>query len=151
MKNRPVYECNLEDAVAESPFETYPLFRDSPPSHQLFGHKQRGASIRRVGLFKGVIRVVKSANEKPLFDLSALLSPVTYLVRVYCLEAAGLQPVSGRHCDSYMKVRLLACVRVSSPSPRNDPWPCVRVDFRWQAPHQRQSHGAQEHQRPWAV
>ena len=56
---------------------------------------------------QGVIRVIKSQNEAPLIDLSALLTPVTYLVRVYCLNVVGLQPLNGDgSCNPYLKIRL---------------------------------------------
>lgn len=56
---------------------------------------------------QGVIRVIKSQNEAPLIDLSALLTPVTYLVRVYCLNVIGLQPLDGDgSCNPYLKIGL---------------------------------------------
>ena len=80
MKNRPVYECSLEEPLGSSPFESYTLFRyasfaaPSPSScahmfvleflahsgessgTSLFGHAKK-SHMRPVGIFKvGVVR-----------------------------------------------------------------------------------------------
>ncbi len=49
-----------------------------------------GSTLKTVGRFKGLIRVMLSATEEPLFDLSQLLKPAGYQIRLYVLASTNL-------------------------------------------------------------
>ena len=71
-----------------------------------------GSTIKVVGKFKGLIRILNSPDEPPLFDLAQLLSPKGYRVRLYVLRALKLTAMDmgfgGRPglSDPYLKVAL---------------------------------------------
>lgn len=60
------------------------------------------STLRVVGYFKGLVRIVKS-QAAPAFDVSRLLIPVPYIVRVYVTTGSGVQP---QDCDPYLKFKL---------------------------------------------
>lgn len=105
MVNREKLPSELEDKLKTTPFETYILTRGQV--NGLFG-----STLKTVGRFKGLIRVMSSKDEEPLFDLSQLLKPQGYKVRLYCLAATNLTPMDmgfgGRpgKSDPYLKVTL---------------------------------------------
>lgn len=107
MHQRGVVDGELEDTL-QSPFETFTLFRGSMPSHGgCDSVKQSADSYRPVGKFKGIVRVLKSRDEPPLFDLDQFLNPQPYLVRVYVLDALNLHPKDvNNRCDPYLRVSL---------------------------------------------
>jgi hypothetical protein len=53
-------------------------------------YKGSGASRRVVGQVKGLVRLVDSPDAEPAIDIQTLLSPRSYIVRVYILT--GLRP-----------------------------------------------------------
>ncbi|CAH0473142.1 unnamed protein product [Peronospora belbahrii] len=104
MRQRDVVDGELEDTL-QSPFETFTLFRGSMPSRDTM--KQSADTYRPVGKFKGIVRILKSRDEPPLFDLDQFLNPRTYLVRVYVLNALNLHPKDvNNRCDPYLRVSL---------------------------------------------
>lgn len=71
-----------------------------------------GSTLKTVGKFKGLIRVMQSPDEPSLIDLSALLKPSGYKIRLYVLEATNLTAMDmgfggkpGRS-DPYIRVKL---------------------------------------------
>lgn len=53
------------------------------------------------------MRVIKSARAPPLFDVDKLFQPTKHLVRIYCLQAIGVQPMDAGgtgKSDPYIKV-----------------------------------------------
>ena len=74
MRGRTTLASELEDALETSPFETYTFYRG------------QGGGRRSVGVFKGLVRILSSRDEPPAFDLSALLKPKMYTVRLYVLR-----------------------------------------------------------------
>ncbi|KAF1773512.1 C2 domain [Phytophthora cactorum] len=107
MHQREVVEGELEDTL-KSPFETYGLFRGAMSSHDGCGSNEQSAdAYRPVGKFKGIVRVLKSRDDPPLFDLDQFLNPQPYLVRVYVLDALNLHPKDANNrCDPYLRVSL---------------------------------------------
>lgn len=106
MRDRRVVDGTLEEEL-DTPFETYSLFRGtSLVRHGLFT-KRSSVDFRAVGRFKGVIRVMNSRDEPPLFDLESFLNPQPYLVRVYVLDAMNIQPKDENNkCDPYLRLSL---------------------------------------------
>lgn len=105
MINRDVHDCELEEVLKTTPFETYPLTRGQV--NGLFG-----STLKVVGKFKGLIRVMMNKDEPPLIPLDQLLKPQGYKVRLYALKASSLTPmdldVFGKpgKSDPYLKVQL---------------------------------------------
>jgi hypothetical protein len=103
MSGRRVYSAGLEDVLQTTPFETYPVMRG-----QKVG---RGSwlddNTHQAGLFKGVVRLIKSADELPAVDLASLKIPRTYVVRVYVLNGVNLSPHDADGTsDPYIRLRL---------------------------------------------
>ncbi|KAG1697428.1 hypothetical protein DVH05_016302 [Phytophthora capsici] len=107
MHQREVVDGELEDAL-KSPFETFTLFRGAMSSQDGCDSSEHSAdTYRPVGKFKGIVRVLKSRDELPLFDLDQFLNPQPYLVRVYVLDALNLHPKDvNNRCDPYLRVSL---------------------------------------------
>ncbi|CAI5741958.1 unnamed protein product [Peronospora destructor] len=106
MHQRDVVDGELEDTI-ESPFETFTLFRGSMPSHDGCDSAHSADTYRPVGKFKGIVRVLKSRDEPPLFNLDQFFNPQPYLVRVYVLDALNLHPKDvNNKCDPYLRVSL---------------------------------------------
>ncbi|GMF53162.1 unnamed protein product [Phytophthora fragariaefolia] len=104
MHQREIVDGELED-ILKSPFETYTLFRGS--NNGCDSSDQSSETYRPVGKFKGIVRVLKSRDEPPLFDLDQFLNPQPYLVRVYVLDALNLHPKDANNrCDPYLRVSL---------------------------------------------
>jgi hypothetical protein len=105
MKNRSTHDTELEDILKTTPFETYKLTRG-----QVNG--MFGSTLKTVGKFKGLIRVMLSPDEPPLIDLNSLLKPSGYKVRLYLLKATGLTAmdigIAGRpgKSDPYVRITL---------------------------------------------
>lgn len=105
MINRETHMCELEEVLKTTPFETYPLTRG-----QVNG--MFGSTLKTVGKFKGLIRVMMAKDEPPLIDLESLLKPQGYKVRLYALKANNLTAmdigIGGRpgKSDPYLKVKL---------------------------------------------
>jgi hypothetical protein len=105
MHQRDIVEGELEDAL-KSPFETFALFRGIM-SRDACASSETADTYRPVGKFKGIVRVLKSRDEAPLFDLDQFLNPQPYLVRVYVLDALNLHPKDvNNRCDPYLRVSL---------------------------------------------
>ena len=107
--NRRVLPSELEVEYQTTPFETYPLTR---------GKKNGilGSSLKVVGKFKGLIRVMMSENEPSLLPkelLDSLLKPKGYKVRLYVLNVMKITGVDrdmfGKPAksDPYLKVFIL--------------------------------------------
>ncbi|ETM03354.1 hypothetical protein L917_00416 [Phytophthora nicotianae] len=107
MHQREIVEGELEDTL-KSPFETYALFRGATSSQDGCNSNEHSAdTYRPVGKFKGIVRVLKSRDDPPLFDLDQFLNPQPYLVRVYVLDALNLHPKDANNrCDPYLRVSL---------------------------------------------
>ncbi|KAG7378050.1 hypothetical protein PHYPSEUDO_010611 [Phytophthora pseudosyringae] len=107
MHQREIVNGELEDTL-KSPFETFALFRGAMSSHDGCNSSgQSAGTYRSVGKFKGIVRVLKSRDELPLFDLDQFLNPQPYLVRVYVLDALNVHPKDvNNRCDPYLRVSL---------------------------------------------
>lgn len=106
MRNRRVIDGTLEDEL-DTPFETYALFRGNSLVRRGFFATRASKDFRAVGRFKGVVRVMASLDEPPLFDLESFLHPQPYLVRVYVLDALNLVPKDENNkCDPYLRLSL---------------------------------------------
>ncbi|RHY45156.1 hypothetical protein DYB38_012355 [Aphanomyces astaci] len=75
MNHRKVMRGSIEEDLQTTPFEVYEIFRG-----QKYG--RAASTYRAVGKFKGLIRVINSRSEPPLFDLQELLNPQPYVIRV---------------------------------------------------------------------
>ncbi|KAE9343857.1 hypothetical protein PR003_g8752 [Phytophthora rubi] len=107
MHQREIVDGELEDTL-KSPFETYTLFRGSMVSNDGCESSEHSSdTYRPVGKFKGIVRVLKSPDDPPLFDLDQFLNPQPYLVRVYVLDALNLHPKDANNrCDPYLRMSL---------------------------------------------
>ncbi|DAZ97328.1 TPA: hypothetical protein N0F65_003692 [Lagenidium giganteum] len=106
LQNREILDHTLEETLGRPPFESYTLFRGDML-------KRRGktsdapADYRSVGRFKGMIRILKSRDEPPLFDMEQFLNPQPYLIRIYVLDAFGVQPKDENNkCDPYLRLSI---------------------------------------------
>ena len=105
MLDRRVLDGDLEEELKTTPFESYLLLRGQ--KHGPFGNTEKV-----VGKFKGLIRVMLNEDEPPLFDLSNLLKPQAYQIRLYILKGTNLTPMDsgfgGRpgKSDPYLIVKL---------------------------------------------
>ena len=104
--NRRVLPSELEVEYQTTPFETYALTRGKK-------NGMLGSSLKVVGKFKGLIRVMTSENEPSLLPkelLDSLLKPKGYKIRLYVLNAVGITGVDrdmfGKPAksDPYLKV-----------------------------------------------
>ncbi|RHY24406.1 hypothetical protein DYB25_000601 [Aphanomyces astaci] len=109
MKNRDDLSEELEASVLKTkPFETYKLTTGQKKKKKsllsllkLGGAKtsksaqaQNGSgSFHVAGVFKGLIRVMLKESDPPLVNLSKLLHPQPYIVRIYVLNGEGFQPM----------------------------------------------------------
>jgi hypothetical protein len=106
MIGRRVLPYELEEEFKTTPFETYLLYRGQK-NHPILGN-----TMKVIGRFKGLIRVMLEADEPPLFDMASLLKPQQYKIRLYVLAGKNLTPMDmgfgGRpgKSDPYLKVRL---------------------------------------------
>ncbi|OQR80945.1 myoferlin-like protein [Achlya hypogyna] len=100
LKHRKLMAGTIEEVLATTPFEVYTVYRG-----QKFGG--RTSDYRPVGKFKGLIRVLNSRSDPPLFDLEALLNPQPYVIRVYVLDAFALQPKDPNgKSDPYLRLKV---------------------------------------------
>ena len=108
MKNRHILSGDLETELVTTPFETYDLTR---------GQKNGilGSSLKIVGKFKGIVRIIEDVDDEPLFSkeqMKDLFKPQKYKVRLYCIKATNLTPMDvsifGRPAksDPYVRVNL---------------------------------------------
>lgn len=106
MVNRGNVEGVLEDDL-DAAFETYALFRGDMLVRRDASREPVLNAYRPVGRFKGVVRILKSRDEPPVFNLDQFLNPQTYLVRVYIIDATNLVPRDDNNkCDPYLQVTL---------------------------------------------
>ena len=61
------------------------------------------STLRTVGYFKGLVRIIKREDGNSKFDITKLFVPSPYVVRLYVMAGAGVQP---RDCDPYLKLKL---------------------------------------------
>jgi hypothetical protein len=105
MIDRQVLNSDLEEELKTTPFESYLLMRGQ--KHGPFGNNEKV-----VGKFKGLVRVMLNEDDPPLFDLSTLLKPQAYQIRLYILKGVNLTPMDpgfgGRpgKSDPYLIVNL---------------------------------------------
>lgn len=105
MLDRRVLDSDLEEELKTTPFESYFLMRGQ--KHGMFGNTEKV-----VGKFKGLVRVMLNEDEEPLFDLTNLLKPQAYQIRLYILKGTNLTPMDpgfgGRpgKSDPYLIVNL---------------------------------------------
>ena len=83
----------------------------------LSGGKFVGSTVKVVGRFKGLIRVVTDKDEPSLFDeklLESLFKPKGYKIRLYVLKASHLTPMDkdifGKNISFLLQLHLLFCV-----------------------------------------
>jgi len=104
-------DSELETDFKTTPFETYEFVRGKQgKSGKLFGH-----SFKVVGKLKGLVRVMESENDPPMFPqdiMDMLLKPKAYKVRLYVLRATNLTGMdldmfgNIAKSDPYLKVTL---------------------------------------------
>jgi len=107
MIGREKLPAELEEVLPSSPFENFTLWRG------------QGKSKKEVGVFKGLVRVVRTEKELDLkekksggIDMQQLLKPQQYTVRLYVLRALNLAEMDigmfGRpgKSDPYLKVNI---------------------------------------------
>ncbi|RHY35089.1 hypothetical protein DYB32_000418 [Aphanomyces invadans] len=105
MKNRDDLSEELEANVLKTkPFETYQLTSGQKKKKKSlltllkFGSKapkiaESNGSFHVAGIFKGLVRVMLKESDPPLVNLTKLLHPQPYIVRVYILNGEGFQPM----------------------------------------------------------
>jgi hypothetical protein len=103
----------LEDKLMTSPFESYDLMRGHI-SFNKFGKRKN--TIRKVGIFKGVI-IVTQKNPRNNEEYNKFAKRIRELeecvVRVYAIRAQSLMPVDlNGKADPYLKVTLGSTVKV---------------------------------------
>ncbi|GMI00136.1 hypothetical protein TrVE_jg577 [Triparma verrucosa] len=109
MLGREKLPGELEELFPTSPFENFSLFRG------------QGSLKKEIGIFKGLIRVVRDEKELEIkkegsnhggIDMTELLKPKQYTVRLYVLRGLSLAPMDigfmGRpgKSDPYLKVNV---------------------------------------------
>ncbi|CAK4152774.1 unnamed protein product [Aphanomyces euteiches] len=100
LRNRNIMTVSVEEKLQTTPFEVYFVYRG-----QKFGGAE--STYRPVGKFKGLIRVINSRDEPPLFDLQELLNPQPYVIRLYVLDAFSLQAKDQNgKSDPYLRLKL---------------------------------------------
>jgi hypothetical protein len=111
--DRTELEGSIEEELLTTPFENFDLKLGSQNLKAGKGKdSKKQGTVRITGKFKGLIRVLKSKDEAPLFDLQALLSPAHYLIRCYFLMGKQLNPMDvglgGKpgKSDPYLKIKL---------------------------------------------
>eukprot|EP00633_Aureoumbra_lagunensis_P005480 CAMPEP_0197308502 /NCGR_PEP_ID=MMETSP0891-20130614/6865_1 /TAXON_ID=44058 ORGANISM="Aureoumbra lagunensis, Strain CCMP1510" /NCGR_SAMPLE_ID=MMETSP0891 /ASSEMBLY_ACC=CAM_ASM_000534 /LENGTH=1990 /DNA_ID=CAMNT_0042792899 /DNA_START=20 /DNA_END=5992 /DNA_ORIENTATION=+ len=91
----------LENYLKTKPFETYQVYRGR------YHPDPSKSTLRSVGVFKGIVRVL---DQDPLIvgELipEKLLRERTYMVRLYVIRGANLQPVDSNSADPYLRVKL---------------------------------------------
>lgn len=106
--NRDVLEAELEQELKTTPFETYPLTRGQK-------NGMLGSTLKTVGRFKGLVRVMLNADDPPMFPddvMADLFKPKLYKVRLYCLRGVSLAKmdvgITGKpeSSDPYLIVKL---------------------------------------------
>lgn len=112
LQGRAMYNAALEKVLQRTPFESYSLFRGQRVGQGKFLGRRRKPSLRAVGRFKGMIRLVKGRDTPAPFDIDKLLKPQQYHVRVYALNGRNIQAhdLSGTS-DPYLKVSNCPVVR----------------------------------------
>eukprot|EP01138_Halocafeteria_seosinensis_P001972 gb/GECG01002020.1/.p1 GENE.gb/GECG01002020.1/~~gb/GECG01002020.1/.p1 ORF type:complete len:1966 (+),score=293.18 gb/GECG01002020.1/:1-5898(+) len=103
MKKRPIYSSELEEILGDSCFDSISLKRGKEFGHW-FSNK---SSLRSVGILKGVVRLIKTADDKCPLDLRTLLSPRPFVIRVYVMEGKNLSPQDSHgKADPYVHLKL---------------------------------------------
>ena len=109
---REKLESELESDFATTPFETYDFVRGKAGKSGKF---LSGKSFKIVGKLKGLIRVMESEDDEPMFPeeiLNMLLKPKPYKIRLYMLRATNLTGMdldmfgNIAKSDPYIKVTL---------------------------------------------
>lgn len=99
--HRAEYTTELEDVFGSTPFEHFPLWRGQGDARHCVGQLKvlENLPLPAAALLdwaptlpsQGIVRVVDRADAEPLIDVEALLSPRSYVVRVYVLTGAPRQ------------------------------------------------------------
>ena len=108
---RTKMDSELETDFKTTPFETYDFVRGKQgKAGKMFGH-----SFKIVGKLKGLVRVMETENDEPMFPkdiMDMLLKPKAYKVRLYVLRATNLTGMdldmfgNIAKSDPYLKVTL---------------------------------------------
>jgi hypothetical protein len=111
MIGREKLEGDLEEELKTTPFETYDLHLGKAGMQgTFFGH-----TLRKTGVFKGLIRIMENESDPPMFNeqlMDQLLKPKPYKVRLYLIEADKLadmdMDITGKPAasDPYVKIKL---------------------------------------------
>eukprot|EP00475_Leptophrys_vorax_P037444 TRINITY_DN645_c0_g2_i3.p1 TRINITY_DN645_c0_g2~~TRINITY_DN645_c0_g2_i3.p1 ORF type:complete len:555 (+),score=164.61 TRINITY_DN645_c0_g2_i3:318-1982(+) len=100
-KNREVHLSELECAMVIKPFDEIPLTTGSAKAGVL------SSGVRRVGTFKGLIRLTKEKSAGSPINRLEFLSPKDVFVRVYVLRAKSLTGMdSNGKSDPYLVASL---------------------------------------------
>jgi hypothetical protein len=86
--NRRELPAELEFEYNTTPFETYAITRGK-------AHGLLGSTLKVVGKFKGLIRVIMNENEPSLLDpklMEMLMKPKGYKIRLYVLKVLAITP-----------------------------------------------------------
>jgi hypothetical protein len=86
--NRKELPSELEFEYKTTPFETYAITRGK-------AHGLLGSTLKVVGKFKGLIRVMLTENEPSLLDpklMDMLMKPKGYKIRLYVLKVLAITP-----------------------------------------------------------
>ncbi|KAA0148152.1 hypothetical protein FNF31_07464 [Cafeteria roenbergensis] len=107
MSGRRVYSAGLEEALQTAPFETIDVMRGQDVGRgHIFGWRLP-STLRRVGVFKGIVRVVKDPDAEPEAGWAKILEPKEYEVRAYVLQGYGMRPMDrNRRSDCYLVGKL---------------------------------------------
>lgn len=106
--NRRELPAELEMEYQTTPFETYAITRGK-------AHGLLGSTLKVVGKFKGLIRVIENENEPSLLEpklMEMLMKPKGYKIRLYVLKVLSITPkdfdMFGKPAksDPYLIVRL---------------------------------------------
>ena len=111
MAGRRVYSTGLEEVFTSTPFERFPIMRGQRVGRGrnplTLGLTQLEDNTHVCGTLKGIVRVIRSADEPPAFDLSLLKHAHPYIIRVYVLNGINLTPHDANGTsDPYLVVRL---------------------------------------------
>eukprot|EP00475_Leptophrys_vorax_P032002 TRINITY_DN4892_c1_g1_i3.p1 TRINITY_DN4892_c1_g1~~TRINITY_DN4892_c1_g1_i3.p1 ORF type:complete len:1239 (+),score=404.15 TRINITY_DN4892_c1_g1_i3:101-3817(+) len=100
-KGRQVYQTELETNMVIQPFDQVVLMTGKKKPG-LFG-----GGFRKVGLFKGLVRLTKDIDSPGGIDPQELLQPKDVFVRLYALRGRALTPMdSNGKSDPYLVVSL---------------------------------------------
>eukprot|EP00941_MAST-03F_sp_MAST-3F-sp1_P004856 g4856.t1 len=107
MIGRERYDQEVELYLGSTPFENYNIWSGNT-NRKLFGIHLRDTT-KKIGKFKGMVRVIMSKNEKSILPLKQLMQQKSMIVRVYVLMGHKIMPKdsgSNPSSDPYLKIKL---------------------------------------------